>query len=60
MSFDTIVPTSKFSLDFEMSETGLWFVTTKAAPNVFIAHRDLEKIIGDLPLILRHTFQPKS
>jgi hypothetical protein len=42
-------------LKIQRSETGLWNVSGSAGRHlIFMAHRDLEAIIDDLPSVMRH------
>lgn len=55
-------PKADFTLAFQKDETGLWFITSEDAPTVFVSvvHRDLGRILDDLPNILRNVFKHRG
>lgn len=45
------------SVRIEESRTGLFTATSDALPGVYVAHRDLQKIVDDLPEVITRWFK---
>jgi hypothetical protein len=45
------------AVQIRRSRTGLFTATSETLEGVYVAHRDLTKIVADLPNIIRHWFK---
>jgi len=45
------------SVRIEESQTGLFTATSEALPGVYVAHRDLQKILDDMPEVITRWFK---